>query len=131
MAASMNRVILVGNLAKDPELKHTQGGTAVVSLRMATNRQFLTKGGEKREEVCWVTVVVWGKQAEAVAQYLKKGSPLLVEGRLQNREWEKDGQKHSILEVVAERTQFLGSGNGKSKDFEPDAPAPDDSDVPF
>lgn len=129
--ASMNKVILVGNLAKDPELKHTSNGTAVLSLRLACNRTFQTKGGEKREEVCWVTVVVWGKQAEAVAQYQKKGSPLLVEGRLQNREWEKDGQKHSILEVVAERTQFLGSPKGGSKDFEPDAPAPDDSDVPF
>ena len=109
--ASLNKVLLIGNLTRAPELRYTPSGTAVSDLRLAVNRSYTTQGGEKREETCFLTVVVWGKQAESAAQYLDKGSPVLVEGRLQTRDWEtKDGQKRNVVEVVAERLQFLGRG---------------------
>ena len=109
--ASLNKVFLIGNLTRAPELRYTPSGTAVSDLRLAVNRSYTTQGGEKREETCFLTVVVWGKQAESAAQYLDKGSPVLVEGRLQTRDWEtKDGQKRNVVEVVAERLQFLGRG---------------------
>ena len=109
--ASLNKVFLIGNLTRAPELRYTPSGTAVSDLRLAVNRNYTTQGGEKREETCFLTVVVWGKQAESSAQYLDKGSPVLVEGRLQTRDWEtKDGQKRNVVEVVAERLQFLGRG---------------------
>jgi single-strand DNA-binding protein len=130
MSASMNRVILVGNLTKDPELKFITGGSAVANFRMAINRKWKDAQGQQKEEVCFVGVVVWGKQAEACGEYLKKGSPVMVEGRLQFREWEKDGDKRSILEVVAERVQFLSIGK---REGGPDAaPAPSAADdIPF
>ncbi len=123
--ANYNRVMLMGNLTKDPELKYIQSGAAVVNLRMAINRNYTTKSGEERKEVCYVGVVVWQKQAENCAKYLSKGRPIFVEGRLQTRSWETDdGQKRSVLEVVADRVQFLGSprdsGAGGS-DGPPDA----------
>jgi single-strand DNA-binding protein len=111
--ASLNKVFLVGNLTKDPELKFIPSGQAVANLRMATNRRWKAANGEWKEEVCFVGVVVWGKSAEACGENLKKGSPVLVDGRLQSRSWEtEDGQKRSILEVVAERIQFLGGRKG-------------------
>lgn len=107
--ANFNKVLLIGNLTKDPELRYTPQGTAVVNLRMAVNRRFRTKSQELKEEVCFLTVVVWDKQAEACNQYLHKGSPLFVEGRLQSRSWEDNsGQKRNTIEVRAERVQFLG-----------------------
>jgi single-strand DNA-binding protein len=100
----------MGNLTKDPELRYTPQGTAVANLRMAVNRKFRNKNQELKEETCFVNVVVWDKQAEACNQYLKKGSPLFIEGRLQSRSWEDNaGQKRSVIEVRAERAQFLGS----------------------
>jgi single-strand DNA-binding protein len=109
--ASLNKVFLIGNLTKQPELRYTPSGTAVADLRLAVNRNYTTQGGEKREETCFLTVVVWGKQAESCGEYLDKGSPILVEGRLQTREWEaKDGGKRTVIEVVAERVQFMGRG---------------------
>jgi single-strand DNA-binding protein len=109
--ANLNKVFLIGNLTRPPELRYTPSGTAVSDLRLAVNRSYATQGGERREETCFLTVVVWGKQAETSAQYLDKGSPILVEGRLQTRDWEtKDGQKRNVVEVVAERVQFLGRG---------------------
>jgi single-strand DNA-binding protein len=109
--ASLNKVFLIGNLTKPPELRYTPSGTAVADLRLAVNRNYTTQGGEKREETCFLTVVVWGKQAESCGEYLDKGSPILVEGRLQTREWEaKDGGKRTVIEVVAERVQFMGRG---------------------
>ena len=109
--ASLNKVFLIGNLTRPPELRYTPSGTAVADLRLAVNRAYTTQGGEKREEVCFLTVVVWGKQAESCGEYLDKGSPILVEGRLQTREWEaKDGGKRTVIEVVAERVQFMGRG---------------------
>ncbi len=107
--ASLNRVYLIGNLTRPPELRYTPSGMAVSDLRVAVNRSYTTQGGEQRRETDFLTVVVWGKQAETSAQYLDKGSPVLVEGRLQTREWEgKDGQRRNVVEVVAQRVQFLG-----------------------
>lgn len=107
--ASLNKVLAIGNLTKDPELRYTPQGTAVVNLRIAVNRRWKDKTGELKEEVCFLTVVVWDKQAEVCNQYLRKGSPIFVEGRLQSRSWEDNaGQKRNVLEVRAERVQFLG-----------------------
>jgi single-strand DNA-binding protein len=112
--ASFNRVYLMGNLTKDPELRYTPQGTAVVNLRLAVNRKYRTKTQELKEEVCFITAVVWNKQAETCNQYLKKGSGLFVEGRLQSRSWEDNaGQKRSVIEVRAERVQFLGRAPAK------------------
>ena len=136
--ASLNKVFLIGNLTRAPELRYTPSGTAVSDLRLAVNRQYSTQGGEKREETCFLTVVVWGKQAESAAQYLDKGSPVLVEGRLQTRDWEtKDGQRRNVVEVVAERLQFLGrgrapaSGPAEGEPAEEAQAAGDADEVPF
>ena len=110
--ASFNKVILIGNLTRDPEIKYTPSGTAVGDLRMATNRRYRTADGQEHDETCFVGVTVWGRQAETCGEYLKKGAPALVEGRLKYDEWEKEGQKFSRLSVVAERVQFLGSPRG-------------------
>ena len=110
--ANLNRVILLGNLTKDPEIRYTPAGMAVGDLRLAINRRYKTADGENRDETCFVGVTVWGRQAETSGQYLSKGSPVLIEGRLKYDEWEKDGQKHNRLTVVAERVQFVGGGRG-------------------
>lgn len=112
--ANFNKVLLIGNLTKDPELRYTPQGIAVVNLRMAVNRRFKNKNQELKEEACFITVVAWDKQAETCNQYLHKGSSLLVEGRLQSRSWEDNtGQKRNVVEVRAERVQFLGAPQGK------------------
>jgi single-strand DNA-binding protein len=139
---NFNKVFLMGNLTKDPELRYTAGGAPVANLRMAINRVYQSQSGEKKEDVCFVTVVVWRKQAESAGEYLKKGDPLFVEGRLQSRTWETDDkQKRTIMEVVAERIQFLkGKGGASSEGFqdhseeESGAPAPSsgsEEDIPF
>lgn len=110
--ADLNKVFLAGNLTRDPELRHIPSGSAVADLRMAINRRYRDQNDKDREEVVYVSVTVWGKTAENCAQYLTKGSPVLVEGRLKLDEWEKEGQKQSRLGVVAERVQFLGRGAG-------------------
>ncbi len=108
--ASYNKVLLMGNLTKDPELRYTPQGTAVVNLRLAVNRKYRTKEQELKEEVCFITAVVWNKQAETCNQYLHKGSSVFVEGRLQSRSWEDNtGAKRSVIEVRAERVQFMGA----------------------
>ena len=107
--ASLNRVFLIGNLTKDPELRYTPGGAAVANLRMAVNSVWKDQQGQRKEETCFITVVVWGKQAEACQQYLKKGRPIFVEGRLLYRSWEQEGKTRSTIEVRADRVQFLGS----------------------
>jgi single-strand DNA-binding protein len=108
--ASVNKVLLIGNLTRDPELRYTPQGTAVVNLRLAVNRKFKNKNQELKEEVCFITAVVWNKQAETCNQYLHKGSPVFIEGRLQSRSWEDaaSGKTRSVIEVRAERVQFLG-----------------------
>jgi single-strand DNA-binding protein len=121
--AQLNKVLLIGNLTRDPEVRYTPSGAAVADLGLAINRRYRTEKGEDKEEVCYVTVVVWGKQAETAGKYLKKGRPLFVEGRLQYETWEKSGEKRSTLKVVCERFQFLGSapGGGGSQGAEGDA----------
>lgn len=115
--ASLNKVFLIGNLTKDPEVRYTPSGKAVGDLRMAINRKFKTPDGQERDETCFVGVVVWGRQAETCGEYLRKGAPVMVEGRLQYEEWEKDGKKNNRLRVVAERVQFMGGPRtGESKD---------------
>lgn len=107
--ANLNKTFLIGNLTRDPELRYTPAGVAVANLGLAVNRRFRDKTGELKEDVCFLTVTVWDKQAEACCQYLKKGSPIFVEGVLQSRSWETpDGQKRSTIDVRAERVQFLG-----------------------
>ncbi len=110
---NFNRALLMGNLTRDPELRYLPNGSAVANLRLAINRTYKSQTGEMKEEVTFVGVVVWGKQAENCAEYLSKGTPVFVEGRLQSRQWEtEDGQKRSVLEVVADRVQFLGKKRG-------------------
>jgi len=113
--ASYNKVLLMGNLTKDPELRYTPGGMAVANLRLAVNRKYRSKDQELKEEVCFITAVVWNKQAETCNQYLHKGSSVFIEGRLQSRSWEDNtGAKRSVIEVRAERVQFMGApGQGK------------------
>lgn len=113
--ANLNKVLIIGNLTRDPELRYTPGGTAVANLRLATNRRYKDKSGELKQEVCYLTVVTWDKQAEVCNQYLHKGSPLFVEGRLQSRTWDgPDGKKRSVVEIRAERVQFLGAPGAKT-----------------
>jgi single-strand DNA-binding protein len=106
--ASLNKVFLIGNLTKDPELRYTQSGRPVCDIRLAVSRRFKKASGEDGEETLFITVVVWDKQGEACGKYLAKGAPAFVEGRLQMDEWEKDGRKTSTLRVLADRVQFLG-----------------------
>ena len=123
--ASFNRVILVGNLTKDPELRYTPSGTAVANLRLAVNSTYKGQDGQRKEETCFITVVVWSKQAEACNQYLKKGRPVLIEGRLIYRSWEQEGKTRSTIEVRADRVQFLGSpGQGQAPRREEMAESP-------
>ena len=107
--ATLNKVMLIGNLTRDPEVRYTPQGTAVADVRLAVSRKYKTQDGVEKEEVCYVSVTTWGRQAQTCGEYLKKGSPVFVEGRLKLDEWEKDGQKQSRLTVVAERVQFLSS----------------------
>lgn len=114
MAANMNKVFLMGNLTRDPELRYVPSGTAVANFTLAVNRPYKDGAGEKKEEVSFIRVVVWGKMAEVCGEYLAKGRPVLVEGRLKSRTWEgQDGQKRSALDVVAMNVQFLGSRQDK------------------
>lgn len=104
---SYNKVILMGNLTRDPEIRYTPSGTAVANFRLAVNRRY-RQGTEFKEEVCYIDIVVFGKQAESSGQYLSKGSGVIVEGRLQERRWEsEDGQRRSRHEVVAQMVRFL------------------------
>jgi single-strand DNA-binding protein len=112
--ASFNKVILVGNLTRDPELRYTPKGTAIAKIGVAVNRVWTSESGEKKEEVTFVDVDVFGRTAENVGQYMRKGRPILIEGRLRLDQWDdkQTGQKKSKLGVVAETVQFLGSPSG-------------------
>ena len=131
--ANYNKVILMGNLTRDPELRYTPNGTAVSTLSLAVNRR--PKPDTQEKEVDFFDIVVFGKQAENCSEYLRKGSPVLVDGRLQQRRWETDeGQKRSKVEVVAFSVQFLGSPRGNDSAASTgtdDGPEFDDSDNPF
>src|SRR5436853_5478074 len=150
--ASFNKVILLGNLTRDPEVRYTPKGSAVADLGIAVNRQYTLENGEKREEVTFVDVTFWGRTAEVAGEYLKKGRPIFVEGRLQLDTWDdkQSGQKRSKLKVIGETMQMLGSPRGggaaidngdegsgrtgKSTSAPPKAtvPAePDDDEIPF
>jgi len=133
--ANYNKVILMGNLTRDPELRYTPNGTAVATLGLAVNRKYKVNE-EWREETDFFDIVVFGKQAENCSEYLKKGRPVLVDGRLQQRRWETDeGQKRSKVEVVASIVQFLGtardSGESSGSGDTDKSPEFDDSDIPF
>lgn len=113
MAGGVNKVILIGNLGADPEVRFTPGGQAVANFRIATNESWTDKSGQKQERTEWHRIVVWGKLAELCGEYLKKGRQAYVEGRLQTREWtDKEGKKNYTTEVVANTVQFLGGGGG-------------------
>lgn len=117
--ASFNKVILVGNLTRDPELRSTPNGTSVCRFALAVSRQFRNSDGSAREEVCFVEVDSFGKQAETIARYMVKGRPILVEGRLRLDQWEsQNGEKRSRLMVVAESFQFLGNNRSDGDNFD-------------
>jgi single-strand DNA-binding protein len=129
--AGVNKVILIGNLGADPELRYTSGGSAVSDLRVATTRRWSDRNGKSQEDTQWHRVVVWGKQAENCKEYLAKGRQVYVEGRLQTRQWEdRDGNKRYTTEVVAETVQFLGGRGGGSGGGFSEPPPPDDRDAP-
>jgi single-strand DNA-binding protein len=110
--ASFNRVILLGNITRDFEVKYLQSGTAVTEIGLAVNDKYKNQSGEWVEEVTFVDVTLWGRTAEVAGEYLAKGSPVLIEGRLKLHQWEKDGQKHSKLRVSCDRLQMLPKGGG-------------------
>ena len=112
--ANLNKVLLMGNLTRDPEMRYTQSGTAIVKLGLAVNRRYRNRStNEMVEETTFVDVEGWGSQAETINQYMRKGRPIFIEGRLRLDSWEgRDGQKRNKIVVVLENFQFLGSGNG-------------------
>ena len=117
----LNVVIIGGNLTRDPELKYVPSGTAVTKFSVAVNRKFKTREGDFKDEVSFIDVTVWGKSAENCSQYLKKGSPCIVQGRLKQEQWESaEGQKRSRITVVADNVQFVGT---KRQANEGDAPS--------
>ena len=127
--ASLNKITIIGNLGKDPEMRYTPSGNPVTSFSVATSRRYNSASGEPKEETEWFNVVVWQKQAETCNQYLSKGQQVYVEGRLHTRSWEgKDGQMHFMVEITANRVLFLGksgvSALPESGELEPD-------DLPF
>ncbi|MEM6821655.1 MAG: single-stranded DNA-binding protein [Verrucomicrobiota bacterium] len=141
--ASFNKVMLIGNLTRDPEVRHTPKGTPVGDFGLAMNMTYRTQDGSDKEEVCYVDVVVWGRQAETCKDYLSKGRQVFIEGRLQLDQWESpQGEKRSRLRVRAEKVQFLGSGgsggggntgggsrgSSYSRSQEPDSPPPSSHD---
>lgn len=144
--SSFNKVMLMGNLTRDPELRYTPKGTAIAKLGLAINRHWTNEAGDKKEEVTFVDVDVFGRTAENCGQYLRKGRPVFVEGRLKLDQWDdkQTGQKRSRLGVVAETVQFLGSnaergtgsaepsaGRGQAAAEAPQGDAPPEDDVPF
>jgi len=146
--ASFNKVILLGNLTRDPEVRYTPKGSAVCDLGIAVNRVYTTDSGEKREEVTYVDVVLWARLAEIAGEYLKKGRPVFIEGRLQMDTWDdkQTGQKRTKLRVVGESMQLLGgrpggagggaetTGDNRQTSAPPKPPAaaqPDEDEIPF
>ena len=138
---SVNKIIVIGNLGKDPEMRFTPNGNPVTSFSVATNQRYTTSAGEQREETEWFTVVAWNKLAEQCNQYLSKGQMVYVEGRLHSRTWDgQDGQKHFVNEIIASTVRFLssrqgaaplpgGKAGGGGEDGSSDELGPDD--IPF
>jgi single-strand DNA-binding protein len=137
--ASLNRVLLIGNLGADPELSYTPSGTAKASIRLATHEVWTNKEGEKGERTEWHRIIAWGRLAEICGEYLAKGRQIFIEGRLQTRSWEdREGNKRWITEIIASNMQMLGSPRDSSFQQQPssaDADVPDmpeaDDDIPF
>ena len=132
---SLNKVLLIGNLGQDPELRYTKSGEAACNLSIATNEKWTDKSGERQQRTEWHRCTVWGKQAEACDRYLKKGRQVCVEGKIQTRSWEDDqGNKRHTTEVIAQQVVFLSGGEGKRGDAPPHEPHPDssgDDEIPF
>ena len=132
---SLNRVMLIGNVGSDPEMRFTPNGNPVTSFRMATNRVYSTPDGEKKQETDWFSVITWNKLAEQCNQFLTKGKLVYVEGRLHNRSWDgADGQKHYRTEVVANRVTFLDRPAAATTEEKPEEAPPEDTepeDIPF
>ena len=119
---SFNKIILVGNLGRDPELRYTPQGTAVCNFSLATNEKKRDKAGEQQDVTTWFRVTLWAKQAENASKYLAKGSPVYIEGRLRVEDWtDRDGKERYTLEVHGTDMQFLGSGSSRSEDFDRDS----------
>jgi len=134
--ANFNKVILIGNLTRDPELRYTPSGTAIASFGIATNRTWSGQDGEKKVEVCYVDINMFGRRAEVINEYFSKGNPIFIEGRLQFQQWEtKDGQKRNALRVVAEDFQFIGgkAKKGEESSFPEDIESHDvnEEEIPF
>jgi single-strand DNA-binding protein len=132
-ATNINRVVLTGNLTRDPELRNTQGGTSVCSLRLACNTRRRSASGDWEDKPNFFDITVWGAQGENCAQYLAKGRPVAVDGRLEWREWQdKDGNKRQSVDIIADSVQFLGSreggdGGGNGSRFTPQSDVPADT----
>uniref|UniRef100_A0A6M3KVQ4 Putative single-stranded DNA-binding protein n=1 Tax=viral metagenome TaxID=1070528 RepID=A0A6M3KVQ4_9ZZZZ len=119
--ASVNKVIVIGNLGQDPQVRYTPTGMAVANFNVATNERWTTKDGEKQERTEWHRTVLWGKNAENAGKYLEKGRSVYIEGRLQTRSWEdKEGVTRYVTEIVGQIVQFLGSANGGAGAKRPD-----------
>ena len=126
--SGVNRVFLIGNLGANPEVRSTQGGQTVANLRLATTERWTDRNGQKQEQTEWHNVVVWGKQAEIVGQYLTKGRQIYVEGRIRTRQWQdQQGQKRYTTEVVAQRVQMLGGRPDSGREDMGATVPPDDS----
>jgi single-strand DNA-binding protein len=135
MAGGVNRVILIGNLGADPEMRYTASGTAVCKFRIATTETRTDRQGNRQERTDWHRIVAWGKLAEICGQYLAKGKQVYIEGRIRNDTWEKDGVKQYSYEVWAENMLMLGTGRGVEREPEPPFPPPEggapEDDIPF
>ena len=132
MAGGVNKVILVGNLGADPDMRYTPSGQGVCEMRIATSESWNDKNGQRQERTEWHRVVVWGKRAEICSKYLSKGRQVYVEGRIQTRSWDdKDGNKRYMTEIIAQDVQFLsGGGRGEGRDNRSgDPPPPSDGDI--
>ena len=112
MAKGFNKVILMGNLTRDPETRQTPSGQSVTNFSLAVNRTWKGQDGQTQEQVSFIDCVAWGKTGEVISQYIQKGRPILVSGRLDQRSWEQDGQKRSKVEVIVEDFNFVGGGDG-------------------
>jgi single-strand DNA-binding protein len=140
--ASVNKVILIGNLGRDPEVRYTQGGSAVANFTLATNEVWTDKSGTRQERTEWHRIVVWGKQAEIVREHLSKGKQVYIEGSLQTRQWDdKEGNKRSTTEIKALRVVMLGrpesaegragAPSGGAREIVAEEPPPPEDDIPF
>lgn len=140
--AGLNKVLLIGHVGRDPEVKYMPTGDAVANFTVATSENYTDKQGQKQEKTEWHKIVVWKKTAEVMGQYLKKGQQVFIEGKLQTRSWDDDKGKHYMTEIVASSVQFLGKKNDSAgaapatepqADTQPDKPQPssDEEDLPF